>query len=301
MSAVIRVATDEGLWVLTETGDHLELEGLKVHALEADVSGHWALVDERQLRWQPRGGDWEHVATSEALALRCLLPSEDGVLVGAEEGHLLRPGRVGLEIVTSFEFAHGRDNWWTPWGGPPDVRSMTVAADGTTFVNVHVGGILRSADDGTSWLPTIEIDADVHEVLAIQHRPGWLLAATAVGLATSSDSGATWTFDRGGLASTYCRAVALCGETVLLSASDGPRGGRSALYRRELDAEGFGRCEAGLSEWFDDNIDTGCVAGSTAMAVFGTKDGRVFVSSDRGLSWEPARDVLACVHRVVIE
>jgi RND family efflux transporter MFP subunit len=34
----------------------------------------------------------------------------------------------------------------------------------TKLVNVHVGGIPRSVDSGATWAPTIDVDADVHEV-----------------------------------------------------------------------------------------------------------------------------------------
>lgn len=296
----IRAATDGGLRVLAEAGDRIELEGRKVHWLEAHSGERWALVNDTELWHQASGEEWEQAASS-ALALRCLLPLEEGVLVGTEEAHLLRHGREGLEPVASFEFARGREEWFTPWGGPADVRSMALAADGIPFVNVHVGGILRSADEGTRWAPTIDLHADVHEVIVVPERPGWLLAATIRGLGVSQNSGESWTFDDGGLDSTYCRAVGLCGDTVLLSASNGPHGGHAALYRRALDAEGFTRCEAGLPDEFPDNIDTGCVAGSGTMAAFGTKDGRVFVSEDEGSSWRLLRDDLAYVHRVLIE
>lgn len=299
----IRVATDEGLWVLAEAGPRVDLEGHKVHWIEAHAGGHWALVDDHELWHQGRGGSWEQIARSDGLTLRCLLPITDGVLVGTAEAHLLRHTHEGLEPVASFEFAEGREEWFTPWGGPPDVRSMAIDASGTPFVNVHVGGILRSADDGTRWEPTIDLGADVHEVLVVPDRSeapggGWLLAATAVGLAVSTDSGDTWSLDRSGLHSTYCRAVAVCGDTVLVSASDGPDGERSALYRRALDGEGLERCKAGLPEWFSGNIDTGCVAASDSLAAFGTQDGRVFVSRDAGASWQSAREGLTWIHRI---
>jgi hypothetical protein len=41
-----------------------------------------------------------------------------------------------------------------------------------------------------------------------------------------------------------------------------------------------------LPEWFDDNIDTGCLAARGARVAFGTEDGRLFCSPDGGASWE---------------
>src|SRR2546429_115455 len=82
----------------------------------------------------------------------------------------------------------GRDRWFTPWGGPPDTRSIS-EDDEAVYVNIHVGGILRSVDCGRTWQPTLPIERDVHKVLA---RPGRLYAASARGLAVSPDSGETW-------------------------------------------------------------------------------------------------------------
>jgi len=80
--------------------------------------------------------------------------------------------------------------------------------------------------------------------------------------------------------------VAVAGEHVLVSASAGFHGRRSAIYRKRLeDGTRFERCEAGLPKWFDDNIDTACLAAAGSLVVFGTGDGRVYRSLDTGESW----------------
>ena len=83
----------------------------------------------------------------------------------------------------------GRDAWYQPHGGPPAVRTMAVDDEGRIYVNVHVGGIVRSDDEGRSWEPTIDIDVDVHQVVTVPGQPGRVVAATARGLATSDDYG----------------------------------------------------------------------------------------------------------------
>jgi len=57
---------------------------------------------------------------------------------------------------------------------------------------VHVGGILRTEDRGETWTPTIDIDADVHQVRAHPDRPELVLASAAIGLCRSDDAGLTW-------------------------------------------------------------------------------------------------------------
>ena len=117
----------------------------------------------------------------------------------------------------------------------------------------------------------------------------------------SRDSGDTWRWDNEGLHAHYCRAVAVAGDTVILSASSGHHGRRAALYRRPLDGAGaFERCADGLPAWFPDNVDTGCVATDGRTVAIGTEDGCVFLSSDAGRRWESVAKGLAPVRGVVL-
>jgi hypothetical protein len=169
------------------------------------------------------------------------------------------------------------------------VRSLAFDLAGRIHANVHVGGIPRSTDGGASWEPTIDIDADVHQVIAHPRELGVVLAAGAVGLAVSEDGGASWRIEREGLRSTYARAVTVAGDRILVTASDGHRGGHAAVYGTTLGpSSSFEKCTEGLPEWFDGNIDTGWLAASGVTAAFGTNDGRVFVSDDAGASWRQA-------------
>jgi hypothetical protein len=286
-------ATASGLHVLNGAGRRvLELGGRSVDALHVDVSGaRWAIV-ERQELWRDTGAGWETVARSADLRLNCVLARGDGVWTGAVRARLLRLEDGSLVPSESFDAAPGREEWFTPWGGPPDVRSL--AASGShVFVNVHVGGILRSDPAGSSWEPTIAIGSDVHEVVAAPD--GRVAAASARGLATSTDRGETWAFDEDGLHSSYARAVAIGDGTIFMTACDGPFGGRGAVYRRALDAAGLTKCESGLPEWVDGNIDTGCLTASGSRVAFGTEDGSLFLSEDDGASWADVASGLAPV------
>jgi len=231
----------------------------------------------------------------------CLAPSADGVLVGTEQAHLRRLTEHGLVRLDAFETVDGRSDWYTPWGDPADVRSIAVARDGAIYVNVHVGGVVRSRDGGTSWAPTVDIEQDVHQVLAHPTRASVVLAASAEGFGVSRDGGDSWTFETAGLHAHYLRAVAVAGEHVLISAATGFRGRRSAIYRRRLDGDTrFERCRARLPEWFDDNIDTACLAADGGLVVLGTGDGRVYRSRDGGSAWELALKGLPAVKGVAI-
>jgi hypothetical protein len=256
----------------------------------------WAIVDRAEL-WHAPDGGWRHVATLEGLAATCVAMT-DAIHVGTSEARLLRLDGSTLVPVVGFDAVDGRDGWSTPWGGPPDTRSISEwGAD--VYVNVHVGGIPHTDDGGATWRPTIDVDADVHQVATAE---GLVLAAGAGGLSVSPDRGATWSLRTDGLEARYMRAVVVCGDALLVSTSNGPRGGRAGVYRGSLADGAFERCRNGLPEWFEDNIDTGCLdaLNDGSFAAFGTADGRVFGSDDGGGSWgELARGLPPVQHLLI--
>ena len=285
METPILLGTESGLWQLR--GDALEpvdqFTARTVTALARSGEETWAIVDGLAL-WHCAGRHWNDRAKLDGQPATCLAPTPTGLLIGTAQAHLLRFAGDTLEPVDSFETVQGRDEWYTPWGDPADVRSIAVARDGTIYVNVHVGGVVRSRDAGRSWTPTLDIEADVHQVITHRTRTDVALVAAYEGFGISRDAGDSWQFITDGMHAHYGRAVAVAGETVLVSASTGHRGRRATLYRKPLDSETkFVRCE-GLP-WFDDNIDTACLAADGSLAVFGTDDGRVFRSLDGGAHW----------------
>jgi hypothetical protein len=90
-----------------------------------------------------------------------------------------------------------------------------------------------------------------------------------------------------GLHATYARAVAVAGDTVVMSVSTGPDGRRAGVYRRPLHGDGpFERSFVGLPGSFPGNVDTGCLAGGDdGTAVLATSAGRVYLSEDEGATW----------------
>jgi hypothetical protein len=296
------VGTVKGLYELGMDGSEPRADdGLlaerEVVALAAAGGAVWALADGETVLRRERSASWTALASGSELT--CLLPGEDGLLVGAEPARLLRLEGGALEPVPSFEATPGHRTWHTPWGGPPAVRSMARDLAGRLHVNVHVGGIPRSLDGGATWEPTIEVDADVHQVLAHPELADVVLAATAMGLARSDDGGEHWRFEREGMHADYCRAVAVAGAMVLVSASSGPSGRRAAIYRAALDGPArFERCGAGLPEWLDANIDSGCLAAEGDTVAFGTADGTLFRSADAGATWTEAAGGLPAVRAV---
>src|SRR3990172_3748833 len=156
----ILVGTDDGLHEVDERGrpgprHHV---GRSVTALGPEHPALWAILDETQV-WRTEGAEaWPPRGTLEGLRANCIADTRAGILVGTSGAHLYRVTEAGLERVDTFDRVNGRDEWYTPWGGPPDSRS--VSEDGrTVYVNVHVGGIVRTTDEGATWEPTIDIDS----------------------------------------------------------------------------------------------------------------------------------------------
>jgi hypothetical protein len=296
-------ATQDGLFEVDEEELRVDFEGHEVDALTPGAGGAmWAVVGGHSVWHRARRGTWRRVAVYDRHRVNCLVEVGGWIVMGTSKAHLVRLSRGRVSPIDAFDGAEGRAEWYTPWGGPPAVRSLARAADRTIYANVHVGGILRSDDAGDSWRQTIDIHCDVHEVVTVPERPHEVLAATARGLAVSDDGGATWRFHDHGLHASYCRAVAVSNHTVLLSASVGPHGGRAAVYRFSfLEGGRFDKCRDGLPEWFSDNVDSGCLTTSGSTAAFGTSDGRLFLSADAGLEWHEVASSLPPVRALQLE
>jgi hypothetical protein len=281
----VLIGTSEGLHELGAQ-HRTHLAGSEVTALATAARHWWAIVDGQTIVHRDGDGSWNEVGAVPEPPATCLAPTAAGLLVGTAGAHLLRVEAGGLVRLDAFEKVEGREAWHTPWGDPPDTRSMAVDLSGAIYVNVHVGGVVRSTDGGRSWRPTLDIETDVHQILAHPAVPGRVFAASAVGLAMSADGGESWRILTDGLHARYLRAVAVAGETVLVSASTGPGGRRAAIYRTRADGPGeFERCRQGLPEWLGDNVDTHCLAARGATVVVGTGDGRVYASHDSGASF----------------
>lgn len=254
------------------------LEGTRINHLARHGDSWWAVDGKGRVH-----RDGEHVASlpDDAVPL-CIQPTPETVWIGANEARLFGLENGSIVEDEFFADAPGRADWHTPWGGPPDVRSMTLDADHTLYINVHVGGILRY--DNTGIVPTLDISADVHQVAAHPKQKGAVFAATAHGLA-QSHNGHDFDFRTQGLHARYCRAVAVADDRVFVSASTGPRTSKGKLYRGDLWEGELEPIHGGLPEWFDDNLNTHCLTlhGGELYAGLGPN---LWKSGDLGDTWD---------------
>ena len=300
-ATILAASWSDGLFVIHGEVWRQELEGQSLRGLASDGrGGALVIVGGRSLRRRSSEGVWTTLARADA-ELSCCMTVDDAIYVGTEEPRILRLGpHATLARVTAFERVAGRETWYAGTAivndevvGPPlGVRSLSATCDGgALFANIHVGGIPRSLDHGTTWVPTIDIDADVHEVCAHPTIPHLVIAAAAVGLCVSKDSGATWTVQRDGLHAPHCSAVAFAGDDILVSASEDPFSARGALYRGPIDAMGPLRAVGGgLPEWTDGKVDTGCLAAHGSVVAAADAGGWLYLSEDTGRSWSRLSD-----------
>lgn len=283
MSLVIGTASG----ATTLDGDQL-VEGVGITHIARHGDSWWAVDDHGGVR-----RDGEIVASMPADATaHCVLATDQTVWVGADKARLYYVDDGSLSEDEFFAEAPGRDTWYTPWGAPADVRSMAVDADHTLYANVHVGGILRY--DNTGVVPTIDIDADVHQVATHPLRKGAVFAACAFGLAASSN-GHDFVIRSDGLHASYCRAVAVLDDQVMISASTGPGTERGRLYRGDLWEGRFEPLMRGLPEWFDGNLNTHCLL-VRKDSVYAGHGETVWCSDDGGDTWEIARSGLDSIN-----
>jgi hypothetical protein len=287
------VATNEGVTALDADGNmRPELEGTAVARLTRGANASWAIAEGGSVLRRGDDGGWDAFAKADA-ELTSLLPFQGAVLAGTRDGRLVRVDAHGAAPLNGVDLIEGREDWHAVPSGVPYVRSLSVTADTSALLaNVHVGGIPRSTDDGTTWSPTIEPDADVHEVRAHPSDPACVLAAAAVGFAESRDGGVTWSVSTDGLHATYARAVAFTSDAALVTVSEGPFSAEGAVYRWVLGSDGpLEQCLDGLPGWLAGNIDTGCLDAAGEDAVLVDAAGAVFASGDDGMSWFHLADI----------
>jgi hypothetical protein len=293
--ALLLVATDDGVVPFVDGArGAIELAGRRVQGLARGRSGDWhAVADHHTVVRRGGDGSWVELGTSDAW-LTCVLPAPGGAWCGTSAGDLLRLFDGSFTRTDAFAALEGRDRWHAVGSESPYVRSLAQTQGGRALLaSVHVGGIPRSGNGGATWKPTIDPEADVHEVRADPSDASLVLAAAAVGLAVSRDAGATWEITTEGLHATYLRAVAFLRGTALVSACDGPFGAKGALYRWSTFAGGaLERVADGLPDWLAGNVDTGRLDADGTVAAFADGEA-LYVSVDGAGSWTRVTDAPA--------
>jgi hypothetical protein len=291
----------DGLFVGSGAAFRQELADQSVIGLTPDgKGGALAIVDGRSLRRRSAEGVWSTIVTAE-FEFYCCVAVGDAIYVGTADARVLRVGsNAVLEQLAGFDAVAGRDQWYAGTAlidgrlvGPPlGIRSIAATCNSAALLaNVHVGGIPRSTDHGATWIPTIDINADVHQVCAHPTLPDLVIAAAGVGLCVSNDRGASWAIERDGLHAAHCSAVAFAGDDILVAASEDPFSAHGAIYRRPMDGSGpLQTIGGGLPRWIEGAVDTACIATHGAAVAAVSKTGHLYISEDAARTWSCASD-----------
>jgi hypothetical protein len=279
---MLLVGTSHGLHDL-DTGDTL-VDGQAVTALAHGAAGWHVLLDRRMVMRLEAGGTVLLGALPEPDGQSLAVLADGTVVVGRTGARLAVVSSDGEVVdVSAFEAVPGREYWENPANPTPDTRTMA-AGPSRWWVNVHVGGVWWSEDAGQTWHDAVRPEADVHEVRT--GAQGRVAVAAAVGFGWSTDDGESWSWTTDGLDASYLRAAALDGDAVFVSASDGPFTHSGAVYRARLGSS-FARCQAGLPDTFDGNVDSGQLDATGGRAAIGFDDS-VYLSEDEGHTWRVA-------------
>ena len=204
--------------------------------------------------------------------------------------HQRRPGRRGGRPRRTGpgrpvrRRPHTLVGWTTPWGGPPDTRSLARGADGP-HAGVHVGGVWRRGPGrvdrgGPRPRPTTTRWGD-------RGRAGGRGRRRRGGPGRRRRRGHTGCGATTACTPRYCRAAAIADGWLLASASTGgPRtarapstGGPSTTPRPRSPAAAAGTTATSPAS-FPRNVDTFSLAAAGALVAVGTPTGGLYLSED---------------------
>ena len=236
------------------------------------------------------------VATGIERDIECLIVLEEDplhLLIGTGDSRVYACKDGKTERVDSFDRLAVRDKWYTPWGGPPDVRSFAKTTDGWVYADIHVGSIMRSPDKGETWEPvTPDLHDDVHQVATSPQAPDRVYANTARAVYVSDDRGRSWSHRTEGFPYLYGRAIAAHPDDpdcLLATVSKGPHGDVAGqLYRSDDAGRTWEHVTAGFPDAVSHNIDTFHLGFSPCGRAWAAVDKALYTSHDRGNSWESA-------------
>lgn len=309
---MILTATEKGIVAFSDSGNELyrALPGTSVSFLSVDCDGRLLAIADGNRIMRAASVDsadieanWTELGSLHDTEANCLAAVSGMLFIGAADARLWAMPCSGgePERLSSFEEIETRDSWNTPWGGPPDVRSIAVITGGSPaiYADIHVGGIVRSFDMGETWSQAQgSLHRDVHRVSTHPDMPDRVYAATARGCFVSEDTGESWEqFLAPFEPRRYQRCVMPDQEdpnSFLCTVSLGPHpegetGCEAMIFRTSDRGATWARAHEGLPEHFYQNINTHMLSASVQRpGVFAFHDDQesLYFTHDGARSWK---------------
>jgi photosystem II stability/assembly factor-like uncharacterized protein len=299
------ISTEKAVYSLRSNGSQVEssriYEGKDIahieegihHRIIARTNGELLVFDEGARRQLSSGV--EEPITSLAI----LQEDPLDLLLGTEPPHIYRLTDKDSKATRnrSFDALKVRDSWYTPWGGPPAVRSLAFTEDGWVYADIHVGSIMRSSDWGETWEPvTPTLHEDVHQVSTCPAAAERVYATTYRAVYISEDRGRSWQHRADDLGQRYGRAIVIHPEDpdcILATVSDGPLGNNvhGQLYLTGDAGHSWAHVTTGFPPSTRQNINTFHVLYAPEGLAWAAVDTAVYLSQDLGKSWTVFKEV----------
>ena len=245
------------------------------------------------------GLSWIHVDSYPSDYAHSVLshPSgADGVLVGSEPAALFQSydGGATWAECTAFR-AVPESSQWSFHAPTRDshVRDLVVSPGDADllYAGIEVGGVVRSQDGGASWQQLPGLDDDIHCLNLGTDRQQRVYVATASAPYRSSDGGENWEKINDGLARRYTLHISGApddADLVLVTVSENARR-KSPQFYRSTDGGQTWRLVEGLGS--GEEAEDMVVAfewdpQSPERVYAGTDGGGLYVSPDRGQTWQ---------------
>lgn len=235
-------------------------------------------------------------------------PREPGVVwAGCEPHSLWRSADGGASFTLNaslWDHPHRAD--WMPGAGGPAIHTIIPRPDGSMLVAMSTGGVYRSADSDTGWVPAnrgIKVDFQpdeypeygqcVHRIAVDGGDPTRVYAQNHGGVFRSDDSGDSWQPIMDGLPADFgfvvlahptrgdtAWVIPISAETMF------PPEGRLRLWRTDDAGGSWREVGSGLPDDHYASVmrDAAHVVDIDGVAciAFGTRNGSVYASTDEG-------------------
>jgi photosystem II stability/assembly factor-like uncharacterized protein len=247
--------------------------------------------------WRSENGGvtWRHLTTYPVEHAHSIVvnPHDPAVVyVGSEPATVFhsRDGGTSWQECQQFRQVPEATQWHFFAPRQAHVRDLRMAVDDPSclYAGLEVGGIVRTSDAGATWQQLHGPYEDVHSLSVTPARPRTLYAATARQPWRSDDCGDTWTAIGQGLPHHYIVPIAAApddADLVLTSCSTGFQR-RTGRVARSTDGGRSWQEPVWPGPANDMAIAIAWDTTTPHVVFAGTDGGRLYRSTDRGMTWQ---------------